>query len=770
MAISKEELDWAVKHWTTANYITAASIYLQDNFLLERKIKPTDIKDKLVGHWGTCPGLNFIYTHLNLLAAKTGQSILPVIGPGHGFAAILANMFIDRTLQKYYPEYSNDKKGIGKTMKAFCWPGGFPSHANPGTPGVIHEGGELGYALGTAYGAAFDNPDLLAVAVIGDGEAETAATATAWHSNKFLNPKRDGAVLPILHLNGYKIGGPTIFATMSDNELKMLFSGYGYEPKFVGENHKQMADALQWAYKSIKGIQKSKSLKPRWPMIILKTKKGWTGPKKDIDGKPIEGSFRSHQVPIKDVRTSPKSMKILESWLRSYKPEKLFKNGKVPEELLKFVPEQRITDNPHAIGGNKRKPLLLPGAKQFEVRFRKRGESFARSTAVMGEYLKKIFELNKNNFRIMSPDELESNKLGAVLDVTKRAYVWPHSGDDGLSPDGRVMEILSEHTLQSWLQGYVLTGRHGLLPSYEAFLPMLDSMVAQHLKFLKASLDVSWRKPVPAMNYLLTSVCWRQDHNGFSHQNPGFINTFLEKSREEQLVRVYLPADANMLLTTTEHVLNSTNRVNIIVSDKQLIREWLTYDEAMKQAKTGASVWAFASDSNPDVVLAAAGDYQTQEGLAAIKLLKKYIPEIKIRFVNVSELNVLGISKEYANSLNDSKFNEIFTKDNEVLFMFHGYPETIKQLLFDRPNTHRFHVHGYSEAGTTTTPFDMLIRNKVDRYNVGIELIEKAAKVNPKVAKKASSVISALKHKIAEHKKFIEANGMDPEEVNAWTW
>ncbi len=778
MAISKEELDWAVRHWTTANYLAVGAIYLKDNFLLERKLRKDDIKDSLLGHWGTCPGINFIYTHLNLLAYKTKQNILPIVGPGHGFAAILANQFIDGSLRKYYPQFTNSKEGLGKVMKLFCWPGGFPSHANPGVPGTIHEGGELGYALGTAFGAAFDNPDLLVAVIIGDGEAETGPTAAAWHSNKFLNPKRDGAVLPILHLNGYKISSPTILGTMSDDEIRSLFIGYGYDPIFVGTSHKEMADALEKAYKKIIDIQndarkKNRIYKPKWPLIILKTPKGWTGVKKH-EGKFIEGNYRSHQVPLKDVKKNPKSLKALEDWLKSYNSKKLFQNGKVPDETLKFLPKERLGDNKHAIGGNIRIPLTLPNAKKYEVKF-KRGSLSVSNTSILGNYLTKVFKLNPKNFRMVCPDEIVSNRLDAVLDTAKRCYVWPFSEkdmqDSKLSPDGRVMEMLSEHTLQAWLQGYLLTGRHGLYPCYEAFLPIVDSMASQYLKFLKASREYSWRKPISALNYLLSSVCWRQDHNGFSHQNPGFINMLLSKSREEQLVRVYFPADANMLLVESEHLLQTTNRINLIIADKQPIKQWLSYDEAVNQSKAGAAVWEFASDKNPDVVIATCGAYQVQEALAAIKLLKKEVPEIKIRLINVSELNVLGSPRMYPNGLEEDKFNELFTKNREVIFSFHGYPETIKQLLFDRRGTtERFHIYGYSESGTTTTPFDMLVRNGVSRYDIGIYSITHAAEVNPKIAAKAELIIQKFRDKIREHRKYILKHGRDPEEINDWTW
>jgi xylulose-5-phosphate/fructose-6-phosphate phosphoketolase len=780
MVLSKKELQWVQRYWTTTNYLAAASVYLKDNFLLERKLKPDDIKDSLLGHWGTCPGLNFIYTHLNLLAVKERQEMLLLTGPGHGFAAILANQYLEGSLGEYYPDMTHDKLGLGRMIKRFCWPGGFPSHLNPGVPGCIHEGGELGYALGTAFGAALDNPDLLVVAIVGDGEAETGPTATAWHSTKYLNPRRDGAVLPIVHINGYKISSRTIYGSMDDSELRSLFHGYGYDPIFVGTSHLDMHHAIMGAHAKIKTIQNAARSgedieKPRWPVILLRTPKGWTGIKR-IDGKPIEGSFRSHQVPAKDAKTSPEHLKQLEDWLKSYDPKELFPGGLIPPETLAFVPtgELRIGNNKHAIGGNIRQPLRLPDPRQFEIKMSKRGHELAGSTPLLGKYLKQVYILNadRHNFRIFSPDELASNKLDAVLDITDRVFMWPHGKEDGgVSKDGRVMEMLSEHTLQSWLQGYNLTGRHGLFPSYEAFLPIVDSMVSQYLKFIQLSQEHPWRKPVPALNYLLTSVCWRQDHNGFSHQNPGFINTILNKAREEKLVRVYLPPDANSLIAVADHCLRTTNRVNVIVSDKQLIRQWLTYEEAVSQCKTGASVWRFASDDDPDVVIAACGDYQTQEGLAAIQLLKQHIPELRVRFVNVSELNVLGHDTYYANSMDETIFNDIFTPDKEVIFTYHGYPGAIKQLLFDRgASAQRFHVYGYIENGTTTTPFDMFIRNNVSRYHLAMRAVRHAAKRNADVASAMDVLLATFEAKILEHRKYVLTHGKDPDEITNWSW
>jgi len=777
----KESISWAEEYFNISNYISASSIYLKDNFLLEKPLKKDDIKDSLLGHWGTCPGINFIYTHLNLLAYEKKQQILLVVGPGHGAAAVLSNLFLEGSLEKYYPKFKRDKQGLGNLIKSFCWPEGFPSHVYPGLPGSIHEGGELGYALATAFGAAFDNPNLIVTAIIGDGEAETGPTATAWHSSKFINPKEDGAVLPILHLNGYKISNPSIYGTMSDEELKKLFEGYGYEPVFVNVKHEEMINAMEYCYSKIKKIQNSARQnnnieKPAWPMIIFKSLKGWTGPKY-FESKKIEGSYRSHQVPLKNVKSNDEELKALENWLRSYNPEKRIPNGTIPSSALKFVPKGdfRIGSNPNSFGGNIIKDLILPNAKKFSISFDndERGNTFSGSTSVLGKYLKEVITLNEKskNFRIFSPDELESNKLGDVLEATGRRYYWPHSKEDNtLSKDGRVMEILSEHTLQSWFQGYVLTGRHGIFPSYEAFLPIIDSMVSQYLKFIELSEKFKWRKPVSSLNYLLTSVCWRQDHNGFSHQNPGFINTLLNKAKEEHNIRIYFPADTNSLLVTSEDCLKSKNRVNLIVSDKQLIRQWLSYEEAKEQFKSGAMTWKFASSKNPDIVLAACGDYQTQETLSAISLLKKDIPEIKIKFVNVNELNVLGKEEFYPNSLTDLEFEKLFEKDREVVFSFHGYPGAVKQLLFDRKNNERFHIYGYIEQGTTTTPFDMLIRNNISRYHIAIRALTHASKHNSKVASKSKALISKLRDKIKEHKMYIINNGVDPGEINEWTW
>ncbi len=782
MVLKKEELAWAERYWTTTNYIAAAAIYLRDNFLLERTLQKKDIKDALLGHWGTCPGINFIYTHLNLLAFKKEQQILLLVGPGHGFAAVLAHLYLEGSLQKYYPDLTHDAEGLGRVIKSFCWPEGFPSHLNPGVPGCIHEGGELGYALGTAFGAAFDNPDLLVAAIIGDGEAETGPTATAWHSTKFLNAAGDGAVLPILHLNGYKINSPSIYGTMSDSELRSLFIGYGYTPFFVGTSHNEMASALEKSHALIQEIkqkarQKRVKRTPSWPMIILKTPKGWTGIK-NHNGERIEGSYRSHQVPIKDPKTNQHSLKEIEHWLRKYNPQKLFPQGKVDASLMRFVPQgaASIGGNPHAIGGDKRVQLKLPDAHAYAVKVKKPGALTASSTANFAQYLTEVMVQNSaaRNFRIMSPDELASNRLDAVLRVTNRAYSWPHSNDDEtLAPEGRVMEMLSEHTLQSWLQGYVLTGRHGIFPSYEAFLPIVDSMVSQYLKFITTSQEYPWRTPVSALNYILTSVCWRQDHNGFSHQNPGFITTLLNKAREEQLVRLYFPADANMFLVVGEHILQSTNRVNVVVADKQIIRQWLSYDEAVKQAKRGAAIWDFASNANPDIVLAACGDYQTQEMLAAISILKTSLPELKIRFVNVSELNVLGAEGVYPNALSELAFNQLFTSDREVIFAFHGYPSAIKQILFDRVKSvdlARFSTTGYIESGTTTTPFDMLVRNGVSRYHFIIEAATRGAKQNKAIASKTAGLVATCKKKLDEHHAYIVREGHDPQEINDWQW
>lgn len=781
--LTKEEIRWADRYWTTANFLAASSVYLKSNFFLENKLSKGDIKDHLKGHWGTCPGINFIYTHLNLLASKKKQSILLVNGPGHGFAAILANLFLEGSLEKYFPEYTNNKEGIGKLIKSFCLPGGFASHQNPRVPGVIYVGGELGYALSTAYGAAFGNPELIVAAIISDGAAETGPAATAWHSNKFLNPSKDGAVLPILHLNGYKINNPTIYATMEKPRLKKLFEGYGYNVKFVGKKHVDMGNAMEWAYNEIKKIQKefgAGKLKgnPHWPLIILETPKGWTDPK-EYNGHKIEGSWRSHQVPLPDVRTNQTQLELLSRWLKSYKPKELFPEEKIPEETLKFVPKGslRIGLNKHANGGSMLRDLILPKTEKLETKFRKRGTLLNASTPMLGRYLEEVIKLNKkDNFRIFSPDELASNKLGAVLNATGRRYIWKTKAVDrkdcNLTQDGKVMEMLSEHTLQGWLQGYILTGRHGFFPSYEAFLPIVDSMISQHLKFIEVAKDVYWRKPVSSLNYLATSVCWRQDHNGFSHQNPGFIDTLLSKEKEEKLIRIFLPADANMTLAVAEEVINSKEGVNVIVADKRQIRQWVSLKEAREQLKLGAGTWEFTSDKNPDIILAACGDYQTQEMLAAVSIIRREFPRVKLRFVNINELNVLGYGENYPRGLSKKDFENLFTENRPVIFSFHGYPSSIKQLLFDRRehkiDLARFDIGGYTERGTTTTPFEMLVLNKVSRYHIVMRLIERLKKTNSEVARKAKKVASEMEQKILEHKSFILKYGRDPEALNDW--
>jgi xylulose-5-phosphate/fructose-6-phosphate phosphoketolase len=780
LVLSKQELDWAQKYWTAANYLAAASIYLKDNFLVEEPLKPSHIKDSLLGHWGTCPGINFIYTHLNIMIVKHEQPVLLLTGPGHGFAAILANNFLEGSLQPYYSQLTHDKAGMGNLIKMFCWPEGFPSHLNPGVPGCIHEGGELGYSLGTAFGAVLDNPDLIAACIVGDGEAETGPTATAWHSTKWLNPKIDGAVLPIVHINGFKISNPTVYGTMSDAELKSLFIGYGYEPLFVGPDHKEMGEAIENAYQRIKRIQNTARsgkpiARPKWPVILLRTPKGWTGVKMH-EGHKVEGSFRSHQVPAKDCQTNHESLKEVEKWLKSYKPHDIFPGGKIPADLLDYVPmgDLRIGSNPNALGGNMRIPLTLPDPHRLEIKLDRPGSVHGASTPTIGQYLKHVLILNadKHNFRIFSPDELASNKLDAVLDITDKVYVWPteDAKDAKIGQTGRVMEMLSEHTLQSWFQGYNLTGRHGIFPSYEAFLPIVDSMVSQYIKFIELSEQRKWRTPVPSLNYILTSVCWRQDHNGFSHQNPGFVSTLLNKAREEHNIRLYFPADANMALAMMDHSLRSTNRVNVIVADKQLIRQWRTYEQAVEQCLTGAAVWDFASAQNPDVVLAACGDYATQEALATIMMLRHQVPELRVQFVNVSELNSLGVNPFYPNAMDEATFNMLFPLDRKVVFTFHGYPGAVKQILFDRPRNDRFHVYGYIEKGTTTTPFDMFIRNNVSRYHLAMRLIRHGARVNPQVAAKAELLVATYESKILEHKAYILRHGSDPEGVHGWKW
>jgi len=784
LTVPKSVDEWSAvgRYRRAVNYIAAAQIYLQDNPLLEEPLRPEHIKPRLLGHWGTAPGINLIYTHLNRLIVRTDASVLLITGPGHGAAANLANMYLEGTLAEYFPELTLDRDGLRKLMTWFSWPNRFPSHLCPEYPGVIHEGGELGYALSTAFGAVLDNPDLLAVCIVGDGEAETGPTAGAWHSNKFLNPGTDGAVLPILHLNGFKIANPSIFGTMSHDELITLFTGYGYAVRIIKLSDQIDADfdaALTWAYQEICHLQANARAgrapqRPQWPMLILETPKGWTGPRV-VDGKAVEGSFRSHQVPAKEAKTNPVHLKVLENWLMSYHPQELFdKNGRPADDILALCPkgDKRIAQNPHSHGGKVRRPLELPPVESHAVDLDVRGGKAVSAVAKLGEYLREVVRLNQEwrNFRIVCPDELESNRLDAVLEVTNRQYVWPipevmeHTG-----PDGRVMEVLSEHNCQGWLQGYLLTGRHGVFPCYEAFLPIVDGMMNQYAKFLKSSLEVSWRKPISSLNYLLTSEAWRQEHNGYSHQGPGFISNLLTK--KGHTYRIYLPPDANCLLYTVEQCLRSTSKINLVIAGKQPMPQWLTMDEAKDHCQAGVSVWRWASTfdgEDPEIVLACCGDNLTFEVMAAVDLLRQEAPDWRIRVVNVLDLLVLGIPQKYPGGLDEDRFQRIFPLNTPVIFNFHGYTAAIKQMAWERPENQRFDINGYREEGTTTTPFAMQIANRTSRYHLVIQCAQKIAKRNPNRSAQAEALVVKYERKIAEHGAYIQEHGVDMPEIANW--
>ncbi len=767
-----------------ADFLAAAQIYLRSNFLLERPLEPKDIKDRLLGHWGTAPGINLIYAHLNHLILRTQASVLLVTGPGHGAAANLANMYLDGSLGEFYPELTLDGKGLGEFVHRFSWPDGFPSHLNPALPGVIHEGGELGYALATSFGAVLDNPDLIAACIVGDGEAETGPTATAWHSTKFLDPVGDGAVLPILHLNGFKISSPTIFGAMTEQELDTLFRGYGWAVRTVNYTDaldEHMQDALDWAYGEICRIQTaarqgSPIPRPAWPMIILRTPKGFGGPK-EIDGKPIEGSFRSHQVPAKDLKTNPQHLQIVEYWLRSYHPQELFDaEGRPAADILEQCPRGplRMAMNRHTFGGDIRVPLRMPTTCSTEVQITGRGQTVLSGMEKLGEYLRLLMDKNQlaRNFRIFCPDELESNRLGEVLKMTDRQFNWPiPPNSEHLATSGRVMEVLSEHNCQGWLQGYLLTGRHGLFPCYEAFVTIVDSMMAQYAKFLKSSGEVAWRKPISSLNYLLTSEAWRQDHNGYSHQGPGFINTLL--TRKGHTYRIALPPDANCLLSVVDHCLSSTDLINLIIAGKQPMPQWLSMPEAIEHCRAGASVWPWActgDGEDPEVVLCGCGDSLMLEVMAAADLLRQDAPAWRVQVVNVVRLLVLGIPQKYPPGMTEDQFQRLFPLDVPVVFNFHGYTAAIKQLLWERPGQSRFDINGYREEGTTTTPFDMLVRNRCSRYHLVMQAAQKMATRNPRIGSKCEQVIRKYQQKIRDHRTFIDREGFDPPEITNWRW
>ncbi|MFZ5524256.1 MAG: phosphoketolase family protein [Pseudomonadota bacterium] len=780
--LTEKQLALIHAYWRAANYLSVGQIYLLDNPLLRRPLMIEHVKPRLLGHWGTTPGLNFIYAHLNRIIKQHDLNVLYVAGPGHGGPALVANTWLEGSYSELYPNIPRDADGMKQLFRQFSFPGGIGSHVTAETPGSIHEGGELGYSISHAYGAAFDNPDLVVACVVGDGEAETGPLATAWHSNKFLNPAHDGAVLPILHLNGYKIANPTVLARIPHEELENLFSGYGYRPYFVEGSepeamHQQMAATLDTVFAEIRSIQqraRAEGLaeRPRWPMIILKTPKGWTGPKQ-VDGKPAEGSWRSHQVPFGELATKPGHLVLLEEWMRSYQPEQLFdESGVLKAELAALAPggNRRMGANPHANGGALLKDLRLPDFRDYAVAVTEPGATEAESTRVMGSFLRDVMQLNREarNFRVVGPDETASNRLGALFEVTNRAWVAERvDGDDHLAPDGRVMEILSEHTCQGWLEGYLLTGRHGLFSCYEAFIHIIDSMFNQHAKWLKVSKEIPWRRPIASLNYLLTSHVWRQDHNGFSHQDPGFIDHVINKKAD--IIRVYLPPDANTLLYVTELCLRSRDLVNVIVAGKHMEPQWLSMDAAIKHCASGIGIWEWASNDQggePDVVMAAAGDVPTLEMLAAVHLLRRHAPELKVRVVNIVDLMTLQPHEEHPHGLADRDFDALFTVDKPIIFAYHGYPWLIHRLTYRRTNHKNLHVRGYKEEGTTTTPFDMAVLNDLDRFHLVMDVADRV----PKLSDQAAYLKQHMHDKLTEHHQYITRHGQDMPEILDWKW
>ena len=780
--LSADELRKIDAYWRAANYLSVGQIYLYDNPLLKQPLTKEHVKPRLLGHWGTTPGLNFLYAHLNRVIKQHDLSMLYITGPGHGGPGLVAHAYLEGTYSEVYPNISQDEDGLRRLFKQFSFPGGIPSHVAPETPGSIHEGGELGYALSHAYGAAFDNPDLIVACVVGDGEAETGALATSWHSNKFLNPALDGAVLPILHLNGYKIANPTVLARISHEELDHLFRGYGYTPYFVEGHepepmHQLMASTLDTVIAEIGRIQSDarrsgNTARPRWPMIVLRSPKGWTCPKQ-IDGKRTEDYWRSHQVPMGEMHENPAHVQLLEQWMKSYRPGELFdEKGKLVPELAALAPrgERRMSAIPHANGGLLLKDLRLPDFRDYAVNVPRPGATNAEATRVMGVFLRDVMKRNleARNFRLFSPDESNSNRWQDVLEVTNRTWVADRVDyDDRLAPDGRVMEVLSEHQCQGWLEGYLLTGRHGFFSCYEAFIHIIDSMFNQHAKWLKVTRHIPWRRPIASLNYLLSSHVWRQDHNGFSHQDPGFIDHVVNKKAE--VVRVYLPPDANCLLSVTDHCLRSRNYVNVVVAGKQPAPQWLTMDQAIKHCTAGIGIWPWASNDQggePDVVMACCGDVPTLETLAAVELLRRHLPEVKIRVINVVDLMKLQPQSEHPHGLSDRDFDVLFTTDRPVVFAFHGYPTLIHRLTYRRTNHKNIHVRGYVEEGTTTTPFDMCVLNRLDRFHLAGDVIDRV----PTLGARAAYFKQAIHEALITHRQYVVEHGEDQPEISGWQW
>src|SRR6187399_2911050 len=767
-------------YWRAANYLSVGQIYLYDNPLLKRSLKREHIKPRLLGHWGTTPGLNFIYVHLNRVIKRHDLDMIYITGPGHGGPGLVANAYLEGTYSEVYPNVSTDEEGMKRLFTQFSFPGGIPSHVAPETPGSIHEGGELGYSLAHAHGAALDNPDLLVCCIVGDGEAETGALATSWHSNKFLNPVTDGAVLPILHLNGYKIANPTVLARIPREELTSLMEGYGHKPYYVeGDDpesvHQQLAATLDTVLDEIREIQRRAreegvTERPQWPMIVLQTPKGWTGPK-EIGGHQVEGNWRSHQVPMSEVRTNAENRAILERWMRSYRPAELFDDeGRLLPELAALPPAgtRRMSANPVANGGELLRELKLPDFRDYAVDVPSPGGSTSEAARVLGTYVRDVMKQNTDNFRMFGPDETASNRLGAVLEVTERTWMAEIvDGDDHLSPEGRVMEVLSEHQCQGWLEGYLLTGRHGLFNCYEAFIHIIDSMFNQHAKWLKVTRDIPWRRPIGSLNYLLTSHVWRQDHNGFSHQDPGFIDHVVNKKAE--VVRVYLPPDANCLLSVTDHCLRSRNYINVVVAGKQPAPVWLTMDQAIKHCAAGVGIWEWASNDKgrePDVVMVCCGDVPTIETLAAVDILRKHVPDLRVRVVNIVNLMKLQPPSEHPHGLPDADFDALFTTDKPIIFAFHGYPWLIHRLTYRRTNHRNLHVRGYKEEGTTTTPFDMAMLNDIDRFHLVIDVIDRV----PELGSRAASLRQKMFDARLAARRYARENGADVPEINDWVW